>query len=198
MTLYNIGKSKQDSDCKQNIITCKQNIISKLQENNALLRTEISEFPNIMAKALNAQRDKLDIRHKAIVKSHSNNLKEIYEKNFNESKNQFEVKIDLLNKKLAIANKNVLSSNMKKPIFSPGLFSRNNPIDLSCDKPSSNPENCAATFVDQAPENDRPLTTTIDQSPQNDSTALDSGQRSRRRRPDPPQLGPEPSECAQS
>ena len=72
------------------------------------------------------------------------------------------------------------------------------------------------TFDDQAPKNDssmcldsgqisskrrtdHPLTTTFDQAPHNDSsTVFDSGQRSRRRRADPPQLGPEPPECAQS
>ena len=143
MTKYNLSKSNQLIQIKQNDITnlleeisrlekdqhqqkidsqlnnyFLDNIIKNLQEEILQLTDEISQFPVKLAAALESQKDAHSKKHKTILQTYSNNLKEQYSKELEENVSSYKSYINALEEELRIANRIILSANDKKPPFS--------------------------------------------------------------------------------
>ena len=143
MTKYNLSKSNQLIHIKQNDITnlleeisrlekdqqqqktdsqlnnyYLDNIIKNLQEEILQLTDEISQFPVKLAAALESQKDAHSKKHKMILQTYSNNLKEQYSKELEENVSSYKSYINALEEELRIANRIILSANDKKPLFS--------------------------------------------------------------------------------
>jgi len=120
-----------------------------LKENNLNLKTEIdlfktenfleenirSRYSNEMDKALQKQKDYYTEKHYSILRAHSENLKEKYKENFNLTVKFYKSEVKNLSEKLAVANQNLMSSNTRKAVYSPGKYTDNEPLDLRKDKP---------------------------------------------------------------
>ena len=107
-----------------------QKEVIKLRHENEELATLQNSNSQEMELALQKQRDFFSEKHKAILKEHSEKLKDFYRTNFNEAITFYKSEITSLNEKLSLTKQKLISSNIKRPIFSPGKFSYS-PIDLS-------------------------------------------------------------------
>ena len=105
--------------------------ITQIKKDNLILISQKSSFFKDLAIALKEQKEELNEKHKTILSLHSEKLKEKYKANFDEAIQFYKAEVSDLKQKLEIANKCLLSSNIRKPLFSPGRYSSLTPLDLT-------------------------------------------------------------------
>ena len=157
MTRYNIAKANKILQGKQNQIGVLKSEIFTLKEANLKLETELknvkiensilkednvkskTELVNFklecsqkMTEALLSQKNYLFEKHVKILENYSEDLKEKYRKQFNESSKAFQsetlklkTQIKLLLHDLEVSKQALLSSAMRKPVYSPGKYCDN-------------------------------------------------------------------------
>ena len=137
MTLYNADKASKELLAKDNKIEILQKEIDKLNNNNLIIEQENADLKNKLHNidsptsidstglALLAQKERYTIRHESIVKL----LQERYKIKLNSLSEVYQSQIDDLTSELksmsaelAVAKKCLLSSNTRKPVFSPGRY----------------------------------------------------------------------------
>ena len=103
----------------------------KLQNDN--IRATYSQEVD---KALSAQKDFYNKKHFEIMKNHSEKLKVRYEENFNKSLKHFDfettglkMQILKLSQELEVAKRAVLSSAIRRPVYSPGKYAASSDPD---------------------------------------------------------------------
>ena len=147
MTQYNIAKANKLLQAKQNqigrlkseVFTLKE-VILKLNIELENIKVETSQFKENftveysqkMKEALLSQKNYLNERHILILEKYSEDLSEKYRKQFNESSKLFQSETSKLkdeNKKLVhnleATKQALLSSGMRKPVYSPGNYRDN-------------------------------------------------------------------------
>ena len=147
MTQYNIAKANKLLQTKQNqigrlkseVFTLKE-VILKLNIELENIKVETSQFKENftveysqkMKEALLSQKNYLNERHILILEKYSEDLSEKYRKQFNESSKLFQSETSKLkdeNKKLVhnleATKQALLSSGMRKPVYSPGNYRDN-------------------------------------------------------------------------
>ena len=147
MTQYNIAKANKLLQAKQNqigrlkseVFTLKE-VILKLNielenikvETNQFKENFTVEYSQKMKEALLSQKNYLNERHILILEKYSEDLSEKYRKQFNESSKLFQSETSKLkdeNKKLVhnleATKQALLSSGMRKPVYSPGNYRDN-------------------------------------------------------------------------
>ena len=147
MTQYNIAKANKLLQAKQNqigrlkseVFTLKE-VILKLNIELENIKVETSQFKENftveysqkMKEALLSQKNYLNERHILILEKYSEDLSEKYRKQFNESSKLFQSETSKLkdeNKKLVhnleATKQALLSSGMRKPVYSPGKYCDN-------------------------------------------------------------------------
>ena len=147
MTQYNIAKANKLLQAKQNqigrlkseVFTLKE-VILKLNIELENIKVETSQFKENftveysqkMKEALLSQKNYLNERHILILEKYSEDLSEKYRKQFNESSKLFQSetsKLKVENKKLVhnleATKQALLSSGMRKPVYSPGNYRDN-------------------------------------------------------------------------
>ena len=147
MTQYNIAKANKLLQAKQNqigrlkseVFTLKE-VILKLNIELENIKVETSQFKENftveysqkMKEALLSQKNYLNERHILILEKYSEDLSEKYRKQFNESSKLFQSETSKLkdeNKKLlhnlGATKQALLSSGMRKPVYSPGNYRDN-------------------------------------------------------------------------
>ena len=147
MTQYNIAKANKLLQAKQNqigrlkseVFTLKE-VILKLNIELENIKVETSQFKENftveysqkMKEALLSQKNYLNERHILILEKYSEDLSEKYRKQFNESSKLFQSETSKLkdeNQKLVhnleATKQALLSSGMRKPVYSPGNYRDN-------------------------------------------------------------------------
>ena len=147
MTQYNIAKANKLLQAKQNqigrlkseVFTLKE-VILKLNIELENIKVETSQFKENftveysqkMKEALLSQKNYLNERHILILEKYSEDLSEKYRKQFNESSKLFQSETSKLkdeNKKLVhnleATKQALLSSGMRKPVYSAGKYCDN-------------------------------------------------------------------------
>ena len=147
MTQYNIAKANKLLQAKQNqigrlkseVFTLKE-VVLKLNIELENIKVETSQFKENftveysqkMKEALLSQKNYLNERHILILEKYSEDLSEKYRKQFNESSKLFQSETSKLkdeNKKLVhnleATKQALLSSGMRKPVYSPGNYRDN-------------------------------------------------------------------------
>ena len=106
-------------------------LLSKKECETINLRKEIETLHLKRIDALQVQQNNLNVKHKAILKSHSDKLKDHYKENFTKMVNFYKLEIDSLNEKLIMERSSRLTSNMKRPVYSTGRYSEEEANDYS-------------------------------------------------------------------
>ena len=147
MTRYNIAKANQLLQTKQNQIGRLKSEVFTLKDVNLKLKTELEnikvetgqfkenfivEYSQKMKDALLSQKNYLNEKHIQILDKYSEDLTEKYRNQFNESSKLFQSETSKLkaeNKKLLrdleATKQALLSSGMRKPVYSPGNYRDN-------------------------------------------------------------------------
>ena len=123
MTNYNIAKALKIVEIKDNSTEMLEQELSQIKTENCILIKQKSTFSTEFSTALKEQKVELNEKHKAILSMHSEKLKIKYKANFDEAIAFYRSEISELNEKLKMANKRVLSSNIRIPLFSSGRYS---------------------------------------------------------------------------
>ena len=100
-------------------------------------------------KALESQKSHLEERHQLILKNYSEQNKAKYKENFDKAVNFYKSEISDLNQKLDMANKRVLTSNIRTPLFSSGRYSSR---ETSPVKSTVNNAACSCKLIQCAPK----------------------------------------------
>ena len=115
-------KLKEDIVSLENDNRNKKYEIELLKKEILKLMEEIKEVAHNSTIQLKTQKSTLDIKHKAILKQYTDNLKASYDDTFKKSIKSYKDEIELLKNEIQIEISSRLALNTRRPIFSPGRY----------------------------------------------------------------------------
>ena len=134
MTSYNIEKSNKQRDSQQNIIKHLEDSISQIKQENHEMKhkiyklessSNISLIKQHVNQALLAQKQRYNTKHESVVKLLQERYKiklDILSESHQSQIEDLTSKLKSISEELSKAKKSLLTSNIRKPNFSPGRY----------------------------------------------------------------------------